>query len=1028
MRAKTHLHVAVLTTALAYLIGLLSTMAAAQPAVSIHTDAEAYQSGDTIEVSLSGENDSGGMFVAVYVGLFAPDGRLFTFRDGDWAEDVLPWIDEIYVPEAFMMDPTPFWWFTIPCTTPPIGDVGGYNFAAGLTIPGTSEFVSDVSFAPFQITAGQGIPTAIIEDIRPNPATQGVDVIEFLGRGEDDGEVVAYEWRSNMDGLLSEQEAFTCPACDLSIGVHLISFKVCDDEGNWSEEDSRELTVQTDATGTVEGRVCEVGTETLIEGASVYIGQISDATGANGLYSLEGVPLGEHTINAEFPGFEFYEATITVLEGSNTHHIYMTPLAGETSLGGAVTDWADSPVAGARVDVAGETAHTDGSGHYEFLGLTQGAYTIRVSEVDCHDDYDADIELNAAEVTHDVRLSLTPLPAPDGLAATADAFLLNSVSWNPVECAVRYNVYVSTDSGTSSTLLGQVSPPETGCEHWLDSNCSDLWYSVACIGLDGREAEAAQWVQVSPIRTLQVDADTTLSGELCFEESLVISDPAVLTVSPGSTLRFADGCGIDVYGGLTAQGDAQSGIVIEGIGGTAVWGHLAFYGTSDPQSCKLRYVTIQGGTADCGGAIFCSSASPTIEYCTMTGNTAAAQGGGMYCRGVGCSPTITGSTISGNSASSGGGGICCWADSSPAITGNSISDNEASDGGGIYGWDGSSMTIRGNSISDNKAYLGGGISCYRNSPTTITDNTITGNKAGAGGGGGICCYESAPSIQRNTITGNLAGQGGGVLSFGDSPSIKDNTISNNRALNNGGGISCKYHTSSIIEGNTITNNLGVLGGGICCEGSCYPTIEDNTISNNIAGHGGGLYSTLSWPTIRGNKIMDNLSNGGGGGIFCYEDSASQSPIIFNNLIARNMTWMEGAGVYTEFSSPRMNNNTIADNLADKNVGGILNVGSPGPTVFDCILWGNTGDLDGCTNVTFSCIEDGFAGTGNIQSRPQFDGPFGCYYLKPTSPCIDKGSQPAENAGVSQRTTQVDNTPDTGTVDMGYHYPIADARH
>jgi hypothetical protein len=30
----------------------------------------------------------------------------------------------------------------------------------------------------------------------------------------------------------------------------------------------------------------------------------------------------------------------------------------------------------------------------------------------------------------------------------------------------------------------------------------------------------------------------------------------------------------------------------------------------------------------------------------------------------------------------------------------------------------------------------------------------------------------------------------------------------------------------------------------------------------------------------------------------------------------------------------------------------------------------------------------------------------------------------EEAGLSDRTTQADGTPDTGTVDMGYHYPTA----
>ena len=50
------------------------------------------------------------------------------------------------------------------------------------------------------------------------------------------------------------------------------------------------------------------------------------------------------------------------------------------------------------------------------------------------------------------------------------------------------------------------------------------------------------------------------------------------------------------------------------------------------------------------------------------------------------------------------------------------------------------------------------------------------------------------------------------------------------------------------------------------------------------------------------------------------------------------------------------------------------------------------------------------------------GPLGGYYLHRGSPCIDAGSTSAEEAGLSEMTTQADGAPDTGTVDIGYHYP------
>ncbi len=839
----------------------------------------------------------------------------------------------------------------------------------------------------------------------------------------------------------------------MSVGEHIIFFKVCDDEGNWSEEDSRELTIQSQGqTGTVEGRVCEAGTETVIAGAQVNIGQISDTTGADGLFSLEGVELGEGTINARSPGFEPYEAAISVVQGSNIHHIYMTPSTQTTNLRGTVTDYADLPVAGARVEIALETTYTDASGRYEFVGLPRGFHYLKVSEVECYDEYNFEIELNATDMTHNVRLSLSALPAPSGFTASADGFLLNSLSWNPVECAVRYNVYVSSNAGGSSQLLDQVSPPDTGYQHSLNSNCSDLWYSVAPVGLDGREAEATQWVQVSPIRTLQVNSDTTVSGELCFDESLVINYPAVLTVLAGSRLRFAEGCGVEVHGGLLAQGNASLGIVFKGFGETGAWAHVAFHDTSDAQSCKLSYVTIQGGMETHGGAIYCDGASPTIEYCTIRENTAAQGGGGITCLNY-SSPTIEGNTISGNSAIV-GGAICChesspsiqdntitgnsagndgggifYYKSSPSIQNNTITGNSAGHGGGICCFSDSLATITGNSIRDNVATFGGGIACEDYSSPTIESNTITGNSAG-NDGGGIYCYCSSPSILNNTITGNLGSQGGAVLCWKSSPSIQNNTITDSETWNHGGGIACEDYSSPTIEGNTITGNSADYGGGTYCDAYCAPTIDSNTISGNTATvHGGGICYSRSWPTIRGNTISSNQADSCGGGIYCYEDAPGNSPIIFNNVITGNLAIVYGGAISTYNSEPRINNNTIAGNTGQAAAGGIYSVNWPEPAIFDCILWDNVGDdLYGCSDVTYCCVEDGDSGTGNISDNPLFTtGPYGSYYLARTSPCVNAGSQSAENAGLSQRTTQIDNTPDTGTVDMGYHYPIPTER-
>jgi hypothetical protein len=98
----------------------------------------------------------------------------------------------------------------------------------GDTSTNKAEIVITVSERPNQI------PIATVESISPNPATFGKDVI-FSGYGEDeDGDIIAYHWSSDIDGDLSTFQIFSISS--LSIGTHTISFKVQDDEELWSSE------------------------------------------------------------------------------------------------------------------------------------------------------------------------------------------------------------------------------------------------------------------------------------------------------------------------------------------------------------------------------------------------------------------------------------------------------------------------------------------------------------------------------------------------------------------------------------------------------------------------------------------------------------------------------------------------------------------------------------------------------------------------------------------------------------------------
>jgi len=83
-------------------------------------------------------------------------------------------------------------------------------------------------------TDSNHLPNAYIDSISPTGVTVG-DLMTFTGHGTDtDGTVVAYRWRSSIDGELSTTASFD--TAELSEGDHTIYLKVQDNNDAWSEE------------------------------------------------------------------------------------------------------------------------------------------------------------------------------------------------------------------------------------------------------------------------------------------------------------------------------------------------------------------------------------------------------------------------------------------------------------------------------------------------------------------------------------------------------------------------------------------------------------------------------------------------------------------------------------------------------------------------------------------------------------------------------------------------------------------------
>jgi hypothetical protein len=250
---------------------------------------------------------------------------------------------------------------------------------------------------------------------------------------------------------------------------------------------------------------------------------------------------------------------------------------------------------------------------------------------------------------------------------------------------------------------------------------------------------------------------------------------------------------------------------------------------------------------------------------------------------------------------------------------------------------------------------------------------------------------------------------------------------------------------SILDGLTITNGYGGIGGGIYC-GASSPTITNCTFRSNSSGWDGGAMCNRGRNSVIANcTFSDNSAGyyGDGGAIHNSGRNSTVTNCTFSgnsaeyhgdggaihnagrNFTVTNCTFSGnsaerwGGAINNTAGSLAITNCAFTGNSAEK--GGVMRNDGRNSVVTNCILWGN-GPWQiystSSTVVTYSDVQGGWEGVGNIDAEPLFVDPCnGDYHLLEDSPCIDAGD-PNYVAGPNE--TDLDGNPRVvgGRIDMG----------
>lgn len=380
---------------------------------------------------------------------------------------------------------------------------------------------------------------------------------------------------------------------------------------------------------------------------------------------------------------------------------------------------------------------------------------------------------------------------------------------------------------------------------------------------------------------------------------------------------------------------------------------------------------------------------------------------------------------------------------------------------------------------ENEAEAGGGMALFDDGDGQLDQCALTQNTATLFGGGGLRMEPGTMGqYAQCNFNNNEAAFGGGFSSAGVAGvSFTTCRFEANEAPF-GGGLDLSqsdvtFHNSII----RMNDAPGGTGGGIACGNSSTVTMTDCRIEANTAGFGAAGMGVFD-ATLDAART-DFVANSGNFGAGLWLDNNSGGTLESCGFYGNQSPFI-GAGIHhTANSDPTYINCVFSGNDCSNSVGGAIgNLSGSDPTMINCSFANNTAtfggpavwDEDGgstlrncvvwdhalpaiagvnaTTVVTYSNVQGGFAGVGNIDSDPLFANPSGVdgmigtidddLSLLPGSPSIDAGRNSDLDMTITTdfigglRFFDDPDTPNTGvadarpSVDMGaYEYQVND---